>query len=257
MKKQKIKILEPWEQYEIEVFKLFCSTGYVCQHNVVLQGVRGSHQIDIVVNVNDLPTTHLWIVECKYWSHPVTKHEVLSLKSIIEDIGASHGFLLSEVGFQSGAHKMARLQNISLISQSELQSHLIQKQLNPHHQQTNNFVINVEEIEDLGNFDSEAIIKFKSIDSLSVLDSLLEVHIFRENIFHWVIPLERIKKNVNDKGQLCFSLPWDLRKLCDVEFGGEWGIHTKSGVPLWGTYNLVFRTLSGPLFKRTYVPIFK
>jgi len=257
MKKQKTKILEPWEQYEIEVFKLFCSTGYVCQHNVVLQGVRGSHQIDIVVDVDDMPTTHRWVVECKYWSNPVTKNEVLSLKSVMEDIGASHGFLLSEMGFQSGAYKMAQLQNISLISQVELQSHLTQKQLNPHHKQTNNYVISVEEIEDFGNFDSEAIIKFKSDDRSSVLDSLLEIHIFRENQFHWIVSLERIKKNVDDKGQLHFSLPWDLRKLCDVEFGGEWGIHTKLGDPLWGTYNLVFRTLSGPLFKRAHVPIFK
>lgn len=46
----------------------------------------------------------------------MTKEEVLALKSILEDIGADRGIIVSENGFQSGAQDAARGTNITLVT---------------------------------------------------------------------------------------------------------------------------------------------
>ena len=57
-----------------------------------------------------------WIVECKFWQRAVPKERVLALKSIVEDVGADRGILVSESGHQSGALAAARHTNITLSS---------------------------------------------------------------------------------------------------------------------------------------------
>ena len=61
-----------------------------------------------------------WIVECKYWSRPVPKKEVLALRKIVEELGADRGILIAERGHQSGAHEAATLANITLTTLAKL-----------------------------------------------------------------------------------------------------------------------------------------
>jgi len=43
------------------------------------------------------------VVECKFWKTPVPQEKLFALKTIVEDVGASLGVLVSEVGIQRGA----------------------------------------------------------------------------------------------------------------------------------------------------------
>ncbi|WP_431605167.1 restriction endonuclease [Acinetobacter johnsonii] len=54
------------------------------------------------------------MIECKNWKTNIPKEKVLALRSIVEDIGAHRGFIVSNKGFQSGAallhkHSKAKL----------------------------------------------------------------------------------------------------------------------------------------------------
>lgn len=261
-KKNKIK---PWQNYENSAYDLFRSTGYPCQRNIVLPGARGSHQIDILVNLNILIGDHTWLVECKNWSRPVGKRELLSFKSVIDDIGADHGYLLSENGFQKGAHEMARSFNISLFTLAELQEKFIRDQLLPSHQQSNEFNVIVKYEEDWGNMDSEAIVELAPTNDLSVYEYLIEIHVISEVVSNCIISKEKAKKFITPHGSFCFSLPWDLSPLCGMELetipmegGGFWMTgNNKAGVNLDRSYRIVFRTLTGPVSVNTYVPMFK
>ena len=53
--------MENWQEYENKAYELFCSTG------------------------------HCWLIECKHLSRPVSKHEVQSLKTVIDDVGETMG----------------------------------------------------------------------------------------------------------------------------------------------------------------------
>jgi hypothetical protein len=45
---------------------------------------------------------------------------VAALASVVQDVGADRGILLSETGFQAGAIRLASLSNITLTSLTEL-----------------------------------------------------------------------------------------------------------------------------------------
>ena len=86
----------------------------------VVDGVRGSHSVDVVARLDQAWGTQLWIVECKLWKRRVEKLHVAALADIISDTGSDRGFLLPEVGFQSGAIRHARQRNVTLTSLQDL-----------------------------------------------------------------------------------------------------------------------------------------
>jgi len=61
-----------------------------------------------------------WVVEAKYWKKKVTKSHVLALRSIVDDVGADKGFIISSGGFQRGAMEAAVKTNIVLTTFSDL-----------------------------------------------------------------------------------------------------------------------------------------
>jgi hypothetical protein len=64
----------------------------------------------------------LWIVECKLWNKPVDMGAVRDLRSLVLDLGADHGLLMSESDFQSGAVLTAKQKNITLTSLDNLRA---------------------------------------------------------------------------------------------------------------------------------------
>ena len=109
-----------WQEYQQQAAKFFRSLGLVAQVETVIEGVRGTHEIDVYVTGKFHGIDFKWAVECKAWRSNVPKEKVLAFASIIQDIGADRGFLLSEQGFQSGAIRMAQKSNITLTSLEDL-----------------------------------------------------------------------------------------------------------------------------------------
>lgn len=95
-----------WDDYQEEAAEFFRSIGLEAETNVTLQGVRTSHDVDVVVRSDLFGFDLLWIIECKYWKQAVSKLHVLALREIVTDLGADRGILLSESGFQSGQLKL-------------------------------------------------------------------------------------------------------------------------------------------------------
>ena len=86
------------------------------QTDVTVDGVRTSHDIDVVVRSHHAGFDITWLVECKHWKTPVSKLHVLALREVVTDVGADRGILLAESGFQSGALEAASLTNVQLTS---------------------------------------------------------------------------------------------------------------------------------------------
>lgn len=94
----------------------FRALGLTADTDQQLAGVRGRHDVDVVVRGNRAGMEFLWIVECKRWKTNVSKNAVATLSSIVQDLGADRGILMSEKGFQSGAVAFAKGSNIKLTS---------------------------------------------------------------------------------------------------------------------------------------------
>lgn len=59
--------------------------------------------------------------ECKYWQSRVPQNVIHSFRTVLADIGANVGYIVSMVGFQSGAFKASELTNIELLTWKQFQ----------------------------------------------------------------------------------------------------------------------------------------
>jgi restriction system protein len=92
-----------WRDYQESAAHFFRVLGMDASVGERLTGARGHHDVDVVVRASRAGIEHieqLWIVECKLWRRSVDKLYVAALVSIVQDVGADRGFLLSETGFR-------------------------------------------------------------------------------------------------------------------------------------------------------------
>jgi hypothetical protein len=113
-------MVKDWEKYQEEVAKFFRTLGLEALVEKDVEGIRGNHNIDVYVAGEYHGIKFNWIVECKAWKDNIPKEKVLALMSIVQDVGADKGFLLSEKGFQSGAIRLSKNNNITLTSLKDL-----------------------------------------------------------------------------------------------------------------------------------------
>jgi len=111
-----------WYQFQEEICSYFQSLGVDAFTNVTIKGIRTNHDIDILVKSKFLGQDIVWIIEAKKWKNKINKLQVLGLRSIVDDVGADKGFIISEKGFQSGAMESAQKTNVQLITYSELKT---------------------------------------------------------------------------------------------------------------------------------------
>ena len=121
-----------WYIFQEEIKDHFESLGADAETNVSIQGVRTNHDIDVFVKTRFLGENLAWVIEAKHWKSKVTKSQVLTLRSIVDDLGADRGFIISLSGFQSGALEAAGKTNVSLKTFDELKEDtkgLIEKEI--------------------------------------------------------------------------------------------------------------------------------
>lgn len=109
-----------WYQFQEIICSHFISIGARAETNVTVKGTRTTHEIDILVKTKFLGQDLLWIVEAKKWKSKINKLQVLGLRTIVNDVGADRGFIISDKGFQSGAIEAAKNSNIKLLNINQL-----------------------------------------------------------------------------------------------------------------------------------------
>ncbi len=108
-----------WRDFQEEAAELFRGLGCEAEVEARVQGARATHDIDVWVTFTRHGIECKWAVECKHWKAKVSKDKVLTLKTLIEDVGADRGIIISNSGFQPGATAAAANTNITLTSLKE------------------------------------------------------------------------------------------------------------------------------------------
>ena len=95
--------MKRWEEYQHQAAELLRELGFTAEVNASLTEANGAvHAIDVAARRTVAGVELLWIVECKYWNKPVPIEKVVALRTLVLDLGADRGLLMSESGFQSG-----------------------------------------------------------------------------------------------------------------------------------------------------------
>jgi DNA-binding beta-propeller fold protein YncE len=105
-----------WHVYQEATAAVFRRLGCNAQVDFRVTGARATHDIDVYATFLRSGILCTWVIECKLWKTRVPKEKVLALKSLIDDLGADRGIIVSEAGFQPGAQDAARGTNITLVT---------------------------------------------------------------------------------------------------------------------------------------------
>ncbi len=113
-----------WRDFQTETAEVFTAAGCGAEIEKTVEGVRGKHDVDVYVTFKKYGIGCTWIIECKFWNSNVPKEKVAALQSIVSDLGADRGVIISKEGFQSGAIRLAQNSNITLASLDDLKDYL-------------------------------------------------------------------------------------------------------------------------------------
>lgn len=110
-----------WEDLQDKVCKLLCDMNLKAEVTKEIETVRGKVEVDVFAeNIGVLPNEKI-IVECKHWNSNIPQSVVHSFRTVVTDYGANAGYLISKIGFQSGAFDAAKNSNVHLMTFEEFQ----------------------------------------------------------------------------------------------------------------------------------------
>lgn len=111
-----------WRDLQNKVQQLFGEMGYysTSPHVVELSG-RGRKEVDVFVEDRRTSSKTIYLVECKWWETNVPQDTVHAFHTVMQGAGANTGFIVSKVGFQSGAREAIQSTNINLLTFEDLQ----------------------------------------------------------------------------------------------------------------------------------------
>lgn len=136
-------MINNWFEFQEEICTYFKSLGFEAETNKTVIGVRTSHDIDIFVKTKFMGQNLTWIIEAKKWNSKINKLQPLGLRTIVDDIGADKGFIISEKGFQKGAIEACKNTNITLLTFEQLKNQTIDY---VHSEQLNHYLIRIDNI---------------------------------------------------------------------------------------------------------------
>jgi hypothetical protein len=115
-----------WKKFEkiVAGIHMLQFQGAVVKINDHILGKKtgSSRQIDVSIRFTQGFYDYLTIVECKDSTRPVEVGEIEAFSKKMEDVGALHGVMVSQQGFQKGAISSAKFDNIELFKLTEIKS---------------------------------------------------------------------------------------------------------------------------------------
>jgi hypothetical protein len=116
-----------WGELEDLVAAILNEAGLVAKRNVTMTLPRGSVDIDVLAEETHDGIVQRIVCECKNWKKNVPKEVVHAFRTVTQECGAHRGYLISRIGFQSGAHEAAHSTNIQLVTMEGFQQIYFEK----------------------------------------------------------------------------------------------------------------------------------
>jgi hypothetical protein len=121
---------DTWEELEELVAAILAESGMEARRQVSLKLPRGSVDVDVFATERGDGINHTTICECKDWRTNIPKEVVHAFRTVMHETGANRGYIISRVGFQSGAIEAANATNIELVTFSQFQGAYLTKWIN-------------------------------------------------------------------------------------------------------------------------------
>lgn len=113
---------QDWRELQNLVAKILDELDCSAEIDKTIKTVRGTVAVDVFVKDPSHTPPLVFLCECKYWSSSIPKTVVHAFRTVVADFGANRGYLISKVGFQSGAIEAAHNSSVELMTWAEFQN---------------------------------------------------------------------------------------------------------------------------------------
>ena len=105
-----------------EVARTLSECGFAVKIEEKITTARGAVEIDVYAEESVQGRKYAMLCECKHWRTAVPQSVIHGFRTVVGDIGANKGYIISMSGFQSGSFLAAELTNIALVTWLEFQN---------------------------------------------------------------------------------------------------------------------------------------
>jgi len=112
---------DSWRDLQNEVGRVLAECGFSVEVENTLTTVRGKVEIDVSAEEEIKGRRYTILCECKYWKARVPQAVVHGFRTVVADIGAHAGYIISSAGFQEGAFEAVAKTNVRLLPWTEFQ----------------------------------------------------------------------------------------------------------------------------------------
>jgi len=116
-----------WRDLQEGVARIFRDCGFDAAVEKPVNLVRGQAQVDVVATEDKLGRRTVIFCECKHWGAPIPQTVVHSFRTVVQDAGANHGYIVTSSRYQPGAIAAAELSNVRLLTWEEFQAEFQQQ----------------------------------------------------------------------------------------------------------------------------------
>src|SRR4051794_9979048 len=112
-----ITVLNPidWRDLQEQVANILHQCRFKVEVGKRMQSVRGHVEIDVYAEEIVQGRKYTVVCECKNWKADIPQTVVHAFRTVVADIGANVGFLITTSRFQSGAFAASGMTNIKLL----------------------------------------------------------------------------------------------------------------------------------------------
>lgn len=113
---------DDWQTLQREVGRILSECGFAVEVEKKVQTVRGVVELDVYAEEELNGRKYSIVCECKNWRARVPQSVVHSFRTVIADIGANAGYIVSVSGFQEGAFNASGQTNVEIVTWEQFQS---------------------------------------------------------------------------------------------------------------------------------------
>jgi hypothetical protein len=115
------RLPQSWQDLQADVARLLAECGFDVEVEKTLATARGAVEIDVYAEEQVRGRKYTIICECKFWRNRVPQNVIHGFRTVVSDIGANVGYVISLNGFQSGSFAASELTNIQLVTWEQFQ----------------------------------------------------------------------------------------------------------------------------------------
>ena len=104
-----------WRELQERVARILRECGMTAETDRKTSTTRGDVDIDVFAVDSDATPPATTVVECKHWKRAVPQTIIHGFRTVVTDIGANLGIIVSSAGFQSGAETASQFTNLNLV----------------------------------------------------------------------------------------------------------------------------------------------